>query len=78
MVALSAIDSGGYMVKSAGAVLGDIYDAWRAHDVDWLASYLPDEFCHVMHFPTELHPLAGVCQGKKAAVERWRLYSAQV
>jgi len=60
------------MAKTAGAVLGDIYDAWRAQDLDWLASYLPDEFCHVMHFPTDIHPSAGLRQGKKAAVERWR------
>jgi hypothetical protein len=62
------------MAKTAGAVLGDIYDAWRAQDLDWLASYLPDEFCHVMHFPIDLHPSAGLRQGKKAAIERWRLF----
>jgi len=41
MLALATGDSGGDMVKTAGAVLGDIYDAWRAQDLAWLASYLP-------------------------------------
>jgi hypothetical protein len=43
------------MAKTVGAILGDIYDAWRAQDVDWLASYLPDDFCHVIHIPTTIH-----------------------
>jgi hypothetical protein len=51
-------------------VIGDIYDAWRAQDLNWLASYLPDDFCHVIYIPTEVHPLGGLCRGKKAAIER--------
>lgn len=60
------------MTKAAGAVLTDIYDAWRAQDLDWLASYLPDEFAHMMHVPAEFHPLAGLRGSKKTALERWR------
>jgi ketosteroid isomerase-like protein len=61
------------MANAVETVLGDFYDAWRAQDLDWLASYLPDDFCHVMHFPADIHPLAGACQGKNAVIERWRL-----
>jgi hypothetical protein len=61
------------MAKTVGAILGDIYDAWRAQDIDWLASYLPDDFCHVIHVPTTIHPFGGKRQGKRVAVERWRL-----
>jgi ketosteroid isomerase-like protein len=57
-------------------IISDIYDAWRMQDLEWLASYLPDDFCHVMYFPTELHPLAGECRGKTHVLERWRLYMA--
>ncbi len=64
------------MGKSAGAILSEFYDAWRAQELEWLASYLPDDFCHTMLFPTELHPLAGVARGKTAVLERWRLYVA--
>ena len=58
-------------------VIGDIYDAWRAQDLDWLASYLPDDFCHMIHIPTEIHPLGGACRGKAAAIERLGLIAAQ-
>jgi ketosteroid isomerase-like protein len=61
------------MTKTAGAILGDIYDAWRAQDLEWLASYLPDDFCHVVHVPTTIHPLGGARDGKKVALERWHL-----
>ena len=60
------------MTRHAGTILGDIYDAWRAQDLDWLASYLPDDFTHVMHIPTSVRPQFGMCQGKKAVIERWR------
>jgi hypothetical protein len=29
------------MAKTVRAILGDIYDAWRAQNLDWLATYLP-------------------------------------
>ncbi len=32
-------------------ILGDIYDAWRAQDLEWLASYLPDDFSHTVYIP---------------------------
>ena len=63
-------------MSKSGAILNDIYDAWRAKNLDWLGTYLPDDFCHVMHFPTAMHPLAGICQGKQAVLDRWRLYIA--
>src|SRR6476619_6804818 len=47
------------MPKTVRAVLGDIYDAWRAQNLDWLATYLPDDFCHVIDIPVDLHPLGG-------------------
>ena len=56
------------MAKATAAVLQDIYDAWRAQDLDWLASYLPDDFCHVVYIPTDIHPLGGACHGKTAAL----------
>ncbi len=65
------------MAKTAGAVLLDFYDAWRAQELEWLASYLPADFAHNMVFPTELSPLAGDCRGKPAVLSRWRLYITQ-
>jgi len=47
--------------------------AWRDHDLERLASYLPDEFSHVIHILPEVYPLGGVCQGKKAALKRLSL-----
>jgi ketosteroid isomerase-like protein len=64
-------------VTKTETVIGDIYDAWRARDLQWLASYLPDDFCHVICIPTEIHPLGGACRGKAAAIERLGLIAAQ-
>ena len=47
------------MAKTVRAILVDIYDAWRAQNLDWMATYLPDDFCHVIHIPADLHPLGG-------------------
>jgi ketosteroid isomerase-like protein len=58
-------------------VIGDIYDASRAQDLQWLANYLPDDFCHVIYIPTEIHPLGGAFRGKAAAIERLGLIAAQ-
>ena len=57
------------MTKTAG-IISDIYDAWRAQDLDWLASYLPIDFSHMIHIPLDIHPLGGMCRGKAAAVGR--------
>jgi len=66
------------MTRHEGTILGDIYDAWRAQDLDWLASYLPDDFTHVMHIPADVSPGFGVCRGKKAVIERWRMAVANL
>ena len=50
-------------------IICEIYDAWRA-DLEWLASYLPDDFCHIIHIPQDIHPLGGVCRGKAASIAR--------
>ena len=59
------------------AILGDIYDAWRKQNFDWLGSYLPDDLCHVIHIPVEVHPLGGTRRGKKEALARLQLIVAQ-
>lgn len=51
-------------------IISEIYDAWRAQDLEWLASYLPDDFCHTIHIPHDIHPLGGVCRGKSASIAR--------
>ena len=65
------------MPKTVRAILGDIYDAWRAQNLDWMATYLPDDFCHVIHIPLDLHPLGGTRCGKKETLERLRLIAEQ-
>ena len=58
------------MPGSAKATLIDIYDAWRAHDLDWLGSYLPADFSHSMNIPAEQLDLSGMRDGKLAALNR--------
>lgn len=58
-------------------IIADIYDAWRAQDLEWLASYLPDDFTHMIYIPAEVHPLGGLCRGKAAALERLGLIAHQ-
>jgi len=65
------------MAKTVRAILSDIYDAWRAQNLDWMATYLPDDFCHVIHIPVDLHPLGGTRCGKKETLERLRLIAEQ-
>jgi hypothetical protein len=60
-------------VTATRTILDEIYDAWRDHDLERLASYLPDEFSHVIHIPQDVYPLGGTCHGKKAALERLSL-----
>jgi len=57
-------------MQSAQAIIGEIYDAWRAQDLEWLASYLPDDFCHTIYIPQGAHPWGGECRGKAATVAR--------
>lgn len=57
-------------------ILGDIYDAWRAQDLDWLASYLPNDFAHIINVPAGIGPTAGSCYGKKAVIDRWHAMMA--
>lgn len=64
-------------MQSTGDILGDIYDAWRAQDVDLLASYLPVDFCHMIYIPQEVHPLGGHAKGKTASVKRLQLIAAE-
>ena len=58
-------------------IISDIYDAWRAQDIEWLGSYLPNDFCHMVYVPTEIHPLGGLCRGKAAALQRWALVAQE-
>jgi len=50
--------------------LMDFYDAWRDHDVDRLASYLPADFSHSLNIPPEMLALGGTRQGKAATILR--------
>lgn len=58
------------MTKPAKAILADIYDAWRAHDLDWLASYLPADFNHTLNIPEDMLATGGHRSGKEAALRR--------
>ena len=60
------------MADMTESMLTDIYDAWRLRNLDWLATYLPDDFSHNINIPTELYPLGGLRQGKHATVARLR------
>jgi hypothetical protein len=74
------------MEHEGEAVLRDIYDAWRVHNLEWLASYLPDDFSHEINVPSEITidvsadvvPLqSGICQGKQAVLDRLRFMFSQ-
>lgn len=54
----------------AHMVLREIYGAWRNHDLDRLASYLPDDFAHDIVLPPEVTPFAGLCQSKRTVLQR--------
>ena len=64
------------MTKTA-TVIGDTYDAWRTQDVEWLDSYLPEDFHHVIHIPVDMHPVGGTHLGKAATIERLRMVTVQ-
>jgi ketosteroid isomerase-like protein len=59
------------------SILTDIYDAWRAQDIEWLGSYLPNDFCHMVYVPTEIHPLGGLRRGKTAALQRFAIVAQE-
>ncbi len=58
------------MAKSVGPLLTDFYDAWRAHDLDLMGTYLPDDFSHVMNIPEKTLSAGGERQGKYASLKR--------
>jgi hypothetical protein len=58
------------LLTPAKTNLVDIYDAWRDHDLDRLASYLPSDFSHHLNIPTEMIAVGGMRLGKTAAIER--------
>jgi hypothetical protein len=58
------------LLKPAKTNLVDIYDAWRDHDLDRLASYLPSDFSHHINIPPEMAAVGGMRLGKQAAIER--------
>lgn len=60
------------MLTPAQSNLVEIYDAWRDHDLDRLASYLPYDFAHHLNIPVEIISVGGARHGKKAAIERLR------
>jgi hypothetical protein len=60
------------LLTPAKTNLVDIYDAWRDHDLDRLASYLPSDFSHHINIPVEIVSVGGVRLGKEAAIERLR------
>jgi len=65
------------MSEGISAILEDYYDAWRAQDLDWLATYLPSDFGHTMHIPHAIYTDGGTLQGKSQVMERWRRYVPQ-
>jgi ketosteroid isomerase-like protein len=70
-------EEGLLMTLSTLTMLDDIYDAWRTHNLDLLATYLPSDFSHFINIPTELHPLGEVRHGKQAVLERLGMIFAE-
>ncbi|HZP10419.1 nuclear transport factor 2 family protein [Methyloceanibacter sp.] len=58
------------MAKSSEALLTDFYDAWRAHDLDLMGTYLPDDFSHLLNIPPETLSVGGERLGKRASLMR--------
>ncbi len=65
------------MPEATASLLKDYYDAWRAQDLDWLATYLPDDFGHTMFIPHAIYTEGGELDGKRRVMERWRRYVPQ-
>jgi ketosteroid isomerase-like protein len=59
------------------SIITDIYDAWQAQDLEWLGSYLPNDFSYMVYVPTEIHPLGGLRHGKAAALQRWAVVAQE-
>jgi hypothetical protein len=55
----------GQIMTKTETIITDIYDAWRAQDIGWLASYLPDDFSHMIYLPPEVSPLGGLLLRKR-------------
>ncbi len=53
------------LLTPAKTNLVDIYDAWRDHDLDRLASYLPSDFSHHINIPVEFLPSAACVSARK-------------
>jgi ketosteroid isomerase-like protein len=51
-------------------LLTDFYDAWRAHDLDLMGTYLPDDFSHSLNIPAQTLSVGGVRKGKGDALKR--------
>jgi ketosteroid isomerase-like protein len=64
------------MPKRSSAIVKQIYDAWLEHDLETVASLLPDDFSHAVLIPTDIHPLGGLYKGR-AAVDRIRAVAAE-
>lgn len=60
------------MAARTKKILSEIYDAWRARDLERAARLLADDFSLIIKVPVTVHPLGGPCRGKQAALERLR------
>ena len=67
----------GQPMTKTETILNDIYDAWRAMDPEWLGTYLPDDFWHMVYVPKQVHPLGGLCVGKTAALQRFAIVARE-
>ena len=65
------------MAETCGRSLATSTTPGGAQNLDWMAIYRPDDFCHVIHIPVHLHPLGGTRCGKKEALERLQLIVEQ-
>ena len=65
------------MAETCGRSLATSTTPGGAQNLDWMAIYLPDDFCHVIYIPVHLHPLGGTRCGKKEALERLQLIVEQ-
>jgi hypothetical protein len=64
------------MAKTTAIVVKQFTMPGAPQDIDWIASCLPEDFCHVVLIPTEVHPFGVVCKGK-AAIDRLRAIASE-